>query len=276
MKALIDGDILRYEIGFGAETAWSGITKGAETVPDFDLVMDLLKSRLNEIMEATKADSYQIYYTEGPTFRYDLAVTKPYKGNRKDQDKPWHFDNLTAYMRDVLGAEAVMNIEADDRLSIEHVKDADTIICSRDKDLRQVPGWFYSWELGKQPSFGPVYIDTVGSLDLDRDKKPPKLSGTGLAFFYAQCLMGDTTDNIPGLPKYGAVAAYDTLSHYIEGNDLVETKSMLMNMAVIEKYEAVYGHEWEEKLLEQGRLLWMTRRLHEDGSPVLWEIGMEE
>ncbi len=32
----------------------------------------------------------------------------------------------------------------------------------------------------------------------------------------------------------------------------------------------------EENLLEQGRLCWMTRRLNEDGSPVLWELGMEE
>ena len=45
---------------------------------------------------------------------------------------------------------------------------------------------------------------------------------------------------------------------------------------VKEQYEDHYGADWEEELLEQGRLCWMTRRLHEDGSPVLWEIGMED
>lgn len=41
---------------------------------------------------------------------------------------------------------------------------------------------------------------------------------------------------------------------------------------VQEAYRALYGDRGDEELLEQGRLLWMTRTLHEDGSPVLWEF----
>ncbi len=36
------------------------------------------------------------------------------------------------------------------------------------------------------------------------------------------------------------------------------------------------AYDDDELLLEMGQLLWMTRRLHDNGLPVLWQIGMEE
>jgi len=143
-----------------------------------------------------------------------------------------------------------------------------TIICSRDKDLRQVPGWQYSWELGKQPEFGPEMIDKLGYLKFDNQKK--KLTGTGLSFFFAQCLMGDSTDNIPGLPGCGPVAAYDDLRINDGAQDMLDV--------VQHMYCSHYGSyvDGDRELLEQGRLLWMVRRMNDDGSPQLWELGMEE
>ena len=259
MKALIDGDILLYEIGFGSESGWRAITD-TEDLPSWEYVVNLLHLRLDEILHKTGADSYQIYVTEGKTFRYDLATVKPYKGTRKE-NKPWHYANLKAYMLGSLGAEAVTYIEADDRLSVEHIADGNTVLVSRDKDLRQVPGLFYSWELGRQPEFGPELITQEGSLSLDKGK----LTGTGFAFFCAQVLMGDPTDNIPGLPKCGPVKAYEVL------NDSAEPTAELIGM-----YSTVYGLEGPERLLEQGQLCWMTRKLNPDGTPVLWEIGQTE
>jgi hypothetical protein len=256
---LIDGDILRYEIGFAAETGWREITKEQDNIPPFHYVENILLSRLNWINNQieTKADPI-IYLTEGKTFRYDLAKTKPYKGTRIDK-KPWHFKNLTVYIKDVLGAEIITEIEADDAMSIRQVSEPDKyIICSRDKDLRQVPGWFYSWELGRQPSFGPIKILSEGTIELSENHK--KLIATGLAAFYGQVLTGDRVDNIPGLDKCGPVAAYNMLKdNQHEWLDIVKD-----------------AYNDDDLLLEQGRLCWMTRSLHEDGSPVLWEIGMEE
>jgi 5'-3' exonuclease len=91
------------------------------------------------------------------------------------------------------------------------------------------------------------------------------LKATGLAAFYGQILTGDRVDNIPGLDKCGPVAAYNILSHAKDMFSAVEDEYM----------EGVDG-DYEDLLLEQGRLCWMTRKLHEDGSPVLWEIGMED
>jgi hypothetical protein len=264
VRALIDGDIHRYEIGFAAEAGWRAITE-REEVPPWDYVCDLLNQRIAAILHADEAiDSYCLYLTEGRTFRFDIATTKPYKGTRIDK-KPWHFKNISAYIRGVLPHEIVTYIEADDAMAIAHMRDADTIICSRDKDLRQVPGVFYSWELGKQPSFGPVVIDPVGWVKLSEDRK--KLTGTGFAFFCSQMLTGDTVDNIPGLDGCGPVKAYEILK------DEDDTKNMMA--LVVEAYSEKYD-DWEERLLEQGRLCWIVREFNEDGSPKIWERGMYE
>lgn len=268
MKALVDADILRYEVGFGAETGWHGITQDKEALPPFDYVRDMLEWRLNRIMQDTGADSTQLYLTEGETFRFKIAKKKPYKGTRV-VNKPFHYDNLTVFMRDCLGARMVTNIEADDALAIDNLDPkTDTILCSRDKDLRQVPGKFYSWELGQQAAFGPLVIDKMGDLVLQA--KPLKLSGTGLAWFCAQCLMGDSVDNIPGLPHWGPAAAYELL-----GDNISITGATTLEL-VEREYENYFGDSWKDELLEQGQLLWMVRRLNADGTPELWQLGQTE
>ena len=271
MKALIDADILRYEIGWGALTGWKAITE-TEDIPPFDYVEKLLLQRIASIQEVTNSGSYCLYLTEGHTFRYDIAKTKPYKGTRKE-NKPWHFDNLTAYMQGALECHTVTHIEADDALAIDALQDVEnTIICTRDKDLRQVPVNVYSWELGRQPSFGPAIIDKVGSIELIDGK----LKGTGFAFFCAQMLMGDGVDNIPGVPKVGPVKAYEILAPILQMEIYDEIKFHLLD-EVQYSYQEYYGDEWEERMLEQGQLLWIVRRLNAmDGTPELWERGKTE
>jgi hypothetical protein len=256
---LIDADILRYEVGFAAETGWKAITEDKDALPPFSYVANMLEQRIEYIQdEIGTKETPILYLTEGRTFRYDLAVTKPYKGTRKG-DKPYHYDNLSIYMKGVLDAKVVTHIEADDALAIDHLAaGGSTIICSRDKDLRQVPGWFYSWELGRQPAFGPVEIRKEGSLELHQPGN--KLRGTGLPFFCSQVLTGDAVDNIPGLPGCGPVRAHLLLEESQWPMDVID-------------YE--YKGK-EDLLLEQGRLCWIVRRLHDDGTPVLWEIGMED
>ncbi len=184
-------------------------------------------------------------------------------------------------MRDVLGASIITEIEADDAMSINQTEviterngplpwngyNKETIICTRDKDLRQVPGWHYGWEMGAQPEYGPVLVDKEGD-GLELNAKRTAVVGTGLPFFYSQVLQGDRADNIPGLPGCGAVSTYNCLKEGACEGDYLGMVSA--------HYHAHYGQdEWEERLLEQGQLCWMTRRLHPDGKPVLWEIGME-
>lgn len=265
MKALIDGDILRYEIGFGAETGWRAITGEENAIPPFDYVQDLLEQRIASILAITQSDEYCLYLTEGKTFRYDLGTTRPYKGTRHE-NKPWHFDNLTAYIKGVLPVEVIRYIEADDAMAIEHSKGKATILCSRDKDLCQVPGLFYSWELGKQPAFGPTLISRIGELRLVEQAGKKVIKGTGYAFFCSQLFTGDRVDNIPGCIGVGPVMAYEILK------DCKEPEKFMNEIE--KRYQFVYEDKWEEVLIEQGQLLWIVRRLNPDGTPELWKRGL--
>lgn len=264
MRAILDGDLLAYECAFGSEVSWKAIT-GGDSTPPFAHVEKLLLERIEFIMRESGAEDCTIYITEGMTFRYGLAKTKPYKANRKNE-KPFHHKNIAAYLKGQLGAKSIPNLEADDSMAIDHVNSKDdTILCSRDKDLMGISGMFYRWELGKGTSWGPDLITKEGWLSLNREKKPPKLTGAGMSWFYTQLLMGDTVDNIPGCPGVGCVAAYALLNEKSPDEQLA---------AVTNEYQKAYGENWEAMMKEQADLTWIVRELDQQGSPILWSPGM--
>ena len=71
-----------------------------------------------------------------------------------------------------------------------------SVIVSKDKDLRMVPGLHYDFDTEQVISVG----DPFGCLWIDSSKSSKTLKGWGTKFFWAQCLMGDTADNIQGAP----------------------------------------------------------------------------
>jgi len=291
VQPLIDGDIFCYEIGsvgqyfHETETNEDGTPK--LVIRSFDWVAETLDQRIKDICEAVGATTAPLVYLTGderlwkmkrrvrpslpeyaPNFRIAGAVSKEYKGGRK-VDKPYHYNNIRAYLMVHYQAYVANGMEADDAMAIEQTKrydpshaddysSAQTIICTRDKDLRQVPGWHYGWECGKQAEFGPHHYDSLGTIELDRSKKPPKIIGGGFAFFCSQLITGDVVDNIGGLPKRGPVAVVNILGGK-------ETSSELLN-AVVNEYKIVYPDAWKERLREQCNLLWMVRGYSEDGT----------
>lgn len=272
MKCLIDGDVLRYEIGFSGEYKNE---EGENVIRDFDFVIEVLERRIAEIEDAcwatepstifltcckttheitNKRDKVDLPYT--PNFRESVATTKKYKGTRKNA-KPFHYKNLTAYLLQHYNCVIASGLEADDLLSV-HQRQSEpltTVICSRDKDLRITPGMHYSWPCGAQPQFGPRPITKEGFLE----KVGKKCIGGGLKFFYYQMIIGDTVDNIPGLPKGGPVLGYKTLSE-------LETEEEMFN-AVVELYKERIGEGWREYFMEQADLLWMIQEI-DNNNPV--------
>jgi hypothetical protein len=259
---LIDSDVICYEIGFASETAWKHASPNSDDPPPWDFVEELLLRRIDHIEHECEATLPSIFFFTGNgNFRYELAKRTPYK--ERAGHKPFHYKNIKAYIKGVFEYRETDGLEADDLMSIEQtLRPDETIICTRDKDLRSVDGWHFGWELGNQPSFGPLRVDGYGAIFLSDDRK--KVTGYGLKFFLAQCLTGDSVDSVPGLPKCGPVAAFNILANtntYAEGIH-----------AVSEAYMARYDEGYYEALEEQGRLLWMTRKLNEDGTPVLWDV----
>ena len=194
-------------------------------------------------------------------FREAVAKKKVYKGNRKSE-KPLHYLNLVEYMRGNYECVMAKGLEADDLLGVYQTKaePLSTIICSRDKDLKIIQGMHYGWESGFQREVGPLQVDEIGHVELN--KRRNKISGTGLKFFYSQVLTGDVTDNYPGLPSCGPVRAYDLLVDTNTEGEMFE--------AVLGAYRDTYlksngeEHDYRAEMLEQARLAWMVCELTDD------------
>ncbi len=259
MKPLIDADIILHELGWSGQ--WFDKDSGVEVILDWDRVEELLNKKIATICsEVGATEPPTLFLSDSkwlakkqkrsytPVFRYSIAKTKPYKGNRKNP-KPFHFYNLMVYLLSFYDTVvAVDGYEADDMMCMAQFGRDDTVICSRDKDLRICPGWSYVWECGKQASIGPTFTDRVGSLTTDAKGKT---LGYGLAFFYYQMLVGDTADYIPGLPGYGDVYARKLLKGAVTEEDYYER----VKAAYIEKL----GEGSKAYFDEQANLLWMVQ-----------------
>lgn len=217
-QLLIDADYLIYSIGFASE----------EDSEKF------AKSRLVETLEDLvylhlKADSYEAFLTGKNNFRYDIAKTVPYKGNRKDSKKPKHYDALRSHMVKRLGAVIVDGQEADDEVAIRMTKEPDQyMLVGVDKDLRQIPGWHHN----------PVKAQTEYIDEFEAYKS-----------FALQMLTGDRVDNIPGLQGIGPVKAAKALKE-------AKTKEELLQEVWKQYQEKEHDLEY---LTEQGQLLWLRR-----------------
>ena len=169
--ALIDADsLIYYEMG----------------KPTLEEALEGIDSRIKQMLEVTGATHYSGFLTSGRCFRYDVAKTKPYKGNRKYSSKPIIFPAIKEYLRQKWNCISVPELEADDLVSVFH-DPLKTVICSPDKDvLYQNKGIHYNY--GKAES---ILVD----------------ENEALTFLWKQMLMGDSTDGIVGIPKVGPKTA---------------------------------------------------------------------
>ena len=182
MTPLIDGDLICYEVGFSSQKKEVNPETGEEEVvpASWDFVQDLVDKRVALICDEVRATTPpKIYLTNThyvnkllnkrrkfteekevvyvDNFRNEVAKEKAYKAGRK-REKPFHFKNIVNYLLSHYNAIVNENgLEADDQICIEQYSaykngELNTIICSRDKDLRQCPGWTFAWEMGNQAS----------------------------------------------------------------------------------------------------------------------------
>ena len=206
--AHIDADFMAYQAACDRKDELDG-TKPRKTVPE---KCERAERGLIHLMKACGATNYIAHITpsgsdKGGRGRY--AVTKPYQGNRADREKPQHLDQLRAYIS-TLSSKIHLDQEADDGMAQANYQAVAegrahlSIIVSQDKDLRMVPGLHWDFDTEQVVSVG----DPFGYLWIDDTKSAKTLKGWGTKFFWAQCLMGDTADNIAGLPftTQGALA----------------------------------------------------------------------
>lgn len=161
------------------------------------------RSAAEHIMRLAGATSYVCHVTPSGSDkggRDAQAIQKEYQGNRKDRDnKPEHLDTIRAFIGRELNGAIHMKQEADDGMAQAAYNAEDpnlVVIASKDKDLLMVPGLHLMLDTGHIVNCK----DRFGSIEVDASKSSKKVVGLGTKFFWAQLLMGDTADNIQGLP----------------------------------------------------------------------------
>ena len=235
MIALIDSDIIAYSVGFAAKD---------DPLP---YALHSVNKMIDGILDAVGTDEYYCFLTGKDNFRKDIATIKEYKGNRK-QDKPPHFHSIREHLTILHDAKEVSFQEADDALGImQTALGDDSCICTIDKDLDMIPGWHYNWKKGTK-----YYVNTKEAM----------------IFFYKQLLMGDSTDNIQGIPKVVEVKANRIVTtitdSYPPFTDELELEEELY-WEVLDQYAMAYDKPMEA-LIENARLLWIRREAGE-----MWE-----
>lgn len=267
MKAALDADVLVYELGFAAEAAWKyqRAENGEQedgNPPPFDVVLEMIERRIPQIIEESGATEGVLFLTGSKNFRNHIAVTHPYKARLGN--KPYHYKNIKAVLPMMYPHYMEEGLEADDLIGMVLTKSPDEwIATSRDKDIRQLTGHHYSWELENQPAIGPFVADKLGHIELRKGK----VFGWGDKFFFAQLITGDYVDSIPGIPRKGPVAALEALKDANTYLDMLEAVSTL--------YKAYYQLEWKTVMREQARLLHLVRSF-KNGRALLWDFPEEE
>lgn len=258
LTSLVDGDLLIYRCGFSADSQKKRWFKDnvnndptAEELADFLAQEDYLhfalgnvKECLTKFAEMFDGSKMRVFLTGDGNFREQVATLLPYKGNRDELHKPKYYQEIKQYMIHNWNAEVVHGQEADDALSIAQyaAKDDSTVIISIDKDLDQVPGWHYNFVKDNL-----YYVEEeAGDLRL-----------------FHQMLVGDRTDNIPGIKGIGDVKA-DKLIYKDCNSDIDRVREEVKKL-----YQKEYGNAWEGAYFEVGALLWMRREEGQEECPLL-------
>ena len=270
--AHIDADFMCYQVSAENKDELSGL-KPRRTLDDMKYNA---RQGLTHLMRMAGATSYVAHITPSGSNkgeRDDIALTKGYQANRDGKVKPEHLNTIRAYIGEELNSAIHFDQEADDGMAAANyaaVKRGESnlsVIVSKDKDLRIPSGLHYDFDSEEVVDVD----DPFGSIWVDRSKKSPKVLGWGTAFFWAQLLMGDTADNIAGLPialikdkqkKVGPILAYELLKDCKTDRECFDTCRELFKTSPYEWHDYRDGSEttWGMHMLADMKLLWMRRR----------------
>lgn len=199
---------------------------------------------LERIEKETNPSSMVMVLSGGGNFREHVATIKPYKGNRDPAARPTYEQEMREHLIRTYPTEVSDGEEADDVMGIcqtQLIRDSGdafaSCIASGDKDLLMIPGLHFNFLNPERPA---TYVGPE----------------EGMQTFLTQWLTGDSTDNIPGVPKIGAKRAAAALS---SGGGLDAQMKVIRDM-----YTAGYGEEeGEAAMLENGQLIWIRRAVGE-------------
>ena len=183
MKLLVDADYVVYKACAGAETE---IDWGDDVI--------LVTSKFSEAYANVKRDLLKIinnflwdvpelilFFSDSVNFR--KSIQPAYKGHRQ-RKKPCGYKRVINQLKTEYEVILMPTLEADDALGIYATDNPGNVICSPDKDMRQIPGRLF---------------DMSGMMNVEKEE--------GEKWHLVQTLAGDQTDGYAGVPGIGVKRA---------------------------------------------------------------------
>ena len=178
MKLLIDADFIVYKSCAAAETE---IDFGDDVIivtSKFTEAYNKVTRELNKIHDAIWDSGEMIlFFSDSTNFRKKIQAD--YKGHR-NRKKPCGYKRVINALKDDYRVIIMPSLEADDAMGIYATKNPGNMICSPDKDMRQIPGKLYDMET----------ITLISET-------------TGPQWHLIQTLAGDQTDGYSGVNGIG-------------------------------------------------------------------------
>lgn len=183
MILLIDGDILCFKFACINECELDWGDTGTSKLVNKGKAFADLASYVEHLKKASNCEEAIIVLSGDNNFRYNVLPT--YKHHRPP--KPELVSVLKQHIIDYYPHKIKDGLEGDDIMGIMMTKEPDKYVCcTKDKDLKQIPGTHFHME---HEEF--FYVEPE----------------EGHKFFLMQALMGDPTDGYYGCPGVGKVTA---------------------------------------------------------------------
>jgi len=183
MKLLVDADYVVYKCAAAAE---SEIDFGDDVIVVTSRFTDALNATVREINKIKNKFLWDVpeiilFFSDSVNFRKKIEPT--YKGHR-NRKKPCGYKRVINALKNRYEVIIMPTLEADDSMGIYATQYPDNIICSPDKDMRQIPGKLYNMD----------------EITLIKDFEGPR-------WHLVQSIAGDNTDGYSGVPGLGVKRA---------------------------------------------------------------------
>lgn len=238
MLALIDGDLVAYRCAASANN---------DVV---DIAIWRTDDLMHRILKEVNATEYFVYLSGSENFRKTIDPT--YKANRV-QERPKWLEDCREHLVTKWNAKVTEEIEADDAIGIEATRcfssDEPFVVCSLDKDFRQLPGRHYSWEISGR-SGGTSWTKKAEHIFVS--------PMDALKNFYMQMLIGDASDNIKGVQGIAHIKAAKLICPLQTEEEMIEVVKLKYNdderyevnkrlLTILKELPSQYIQELEEE-----------------------------
>ena len=183
MKLLVDADYVVYKCCAGAETEIDWGNDVILVTSKFSEAYANVERELKKIAKNFLWDVPELVLFFSDSVNFRKSIQPAYKGHRQ-RKKPCGYKRVINRLKTEYEVVIMPTLEADDALGIYATQNPGNVICSPDKDMRQIPGKLF---------------------DMSEMMNVEKVEGE--KWHLVQTLAGDQTDGYAGCPGIGVKRA---------------------------------------------------------------------